>query len=464
MSNALVPSFGRRRPEPAPSPAGPVMRQAAEAAAPAAPAARPGPGAGAPLAELRALCLARIDPATVATMAPDRLAAEVERLLAEVATEQRMQLNAREQRQLALDLVDDMLGLGPLEPLLEDEAITDIMVNGHDKVFVEQRGKVVLSGIRFRDNQHLANIAQRIAAAVGRRIDESSPMVDARLADGSRVNIVFPPLAIDGPAVSIRKFARRVIDFDKLVEYGALTRPMARALQVAARCRLNVVISGGTGSGKTTMLNALSRMIDPGERVVTVEDAAELQLQQPHVVRLETRPPSLEGRGEVTQRDLVRNALRMRPDRIILGECRGPEAFDMLQAMNTGHDGSMSTVHANTSRDALIRIENMVMMGSFGLPTKAIRTQIAGAVDLILQVERQRDGSRRLVQVTELVGLEGDVFTLNDIFQLEHEGEDQDGRLRVRWKVSRARPAFMPRLAYFGQERAWAAALEEAER
>jgi pilus assembly protein CpaF len=397
-------------------------------------------------------------------MAPDRLAAEVERLLAEVATEQRLQLNAREQRQLALDLVDDMLGLGPLEPLLEDEGITDIMVNGHDKVFVEQRGKVVLSGIRFRDNQHLANIAQRIAAAVGRRIDESSPMVDARLADGSRVNIVFPPLAIDGPAVSIRKFARRVIDFEKLVDFGAMSRPMAKALQVAARCRLNVVISGGTGSGKTTMLNALSRMIDQGERIVTVEDAAELQLQQPHVVRLETRPPSLEGRGEVTQRDLVRNALRMRPDRIILGECRGPEAFDMLQAMNTGHDGSMSTVHANTSRDALIRIENMVMMGSFGLPTKAIRTQIASAVDLILQVERQRDGSRRLVQVTELVGLEGDVFTLNDVFQLEHEGEDQDGRLRVRWKVSRARPAFMPRLAYFGQERAWAAALEEAER
>jgi pilus assembly protein CpaF len=400
-------------------------------------------------------------------MTPDRLATEVERLLAEVATEQRLQLNAREQRQLALDLVDDMLGLGPLEPLLEDETITDIMVNGHDKVFVEQGGKVVLSGIRFRDNQHLANIAQRIAAAVGRRIDESSPMVDARLADGSRVNIVFPPLALDGPAMSIRKFARRVIDFDKLVEFGALTRPMAKALQVAARCRLNIVISGGTGSGKTTMLNALSRMIDHGERIVTVEDAAELQLQQPHVVRLETRAPSLEGRGEVTQRDLVRNALRMRPDRIILGECRGAEAFDMLQAMNTGHDGSMSTIHANTARDALTRIENMVMMGSFGLPVRAIRairTQIASAVDLILQVERQRDGARRVVQVTELVGLEGDVFTLNDIFALEHEGEEAEGRLRVRWRVSRARPAFLPRLAYFGLDRAWAAALEEAER
>nr|WP_240046734.1 CpaF family protein [Paracraurococcus ruber] len=430
---------------------------------PAAAPPRPG-GTAAPLAELRALCLARIDPAQVANMAPERLAAEVERLLAEVATEQRLQLNAREQRQLALDLVDDMLGLGPLEPLLEDDTITDIMVNGHDRVFVEQHGKVTLSGVRFRDNQHLANIAQRIAAAVGRRIDESSPMVDARLADGSRVNIVFPPLALDGPAVSIRKFARRVIDFDRLVEFGALPRPMAKALQVAARSRLNVVISGGTGSGKTTMLNALSRMIDPTERIVTVEDAAELQLQQPHVVRLETRPPSLEGKGEVTQRDLVRNALRMRPDRIILGECRGAEAFDMLQAMNTGHDGSMSTVHANTSRDALTRIENMVMMGSFGLPTRAIRTQIASAVDLIIQVERQRDGARRVMQVTEVVGLEGEVFTLNDVFALEHEGEGPDGRLRVRWRASRARPAFLPRLAYFGLDRAWAAALEEAER
>lgn len=472
MSNALVPSFGRRRPEASPGQGGmacgvasgmAVVRQAPEAAAHPPPASRPA-APGAPLAELRALCLARIDPASVATMTPDRLAAEVERLLAEVATEERMQLNAREQRQLALDLVDDMLGLGPLEPLLEDDSVTDIMVNGYEKVFVEQRGKVTLSGIRFRDNQHLANIAQRIVAAVGRRIDESSPMVDARLADGSRVNIVFPPLALDGPAMSIRKFSRKVIDLDRLVEFGALTRPMAKALQVAARCRLNILISGGTGSGKTTMLNALSRMIDHGERIVTVEDAAELQLQQPHVVRLETRPPSLEGRGEVTQRDLVRNALRMRPDRIILGECRGAEAFDMLQAMNTGHDGSMSTVHANTSRDALIRVENMVMMGSFGLPTRAIRTQIASAIDLILQVERQRDGGRRLVQVTELIGLEGDVFTLNDVFSLEHEGEDQDGRLRVRWKVGRARPAFLPRLAYFGLERAWMQALEEAER
>jgi len=465
VSNDLVPTFGRRAPEAThPKALSPVDRPLPDAGAAAQAAARAGSTASAPLAELRALCLARIDPSTVATMAPDRLVAEVERLLAEVATEQRLQLNAREQRQLALDLVDDMLGLGPLEPLLDDQTITDIMVNGYEKVFVEQRGRVVLSGIRFRDNQHLANIAQRIAAAVGRRIDESSPMVDARLADGSRVNIIFPPLAIDGPCLSIRKFSRQVIDFDRLVEFGALSRAMAKLLQVASRCRLNIVISGGTGSGKTTMLNALSRMIDHGERIVTVEDAAELQLQQAHVVRLETRPPSLEGRGEINQRDLVRNALRMRPDRIILGECRGAEAFDMLQAMNTGHDGSMSTVHANTARDALSRIENMVMMGSFGLPVQAIRTQIASAVDLILQVERQRDGARRVTQITELVGLQGDVFTLNDIFALEHEGEDSEGRLKVRWRVSRARPAFLQRLAYFGQERAWAAALEEADR
>jgi pilus assembly protein CpaF len=357
-----------------------------------------------------------------------------------------------------------MLGLGPIEPLLDDDTITDIMINGPDKVFVERRGTVVLSNVRFRDVQHLSNIAQRIAARVGRRIDESSPLADARLQDGSRVNIVFPPLALDGPYISIRKFARRRIDFPTLIRLGSMTAQVARILELAARSRLNVIISGGTGSGKTTLLNAMSRLIDPAERVVTVEDAAELQLQQPHVVRLETRPPNLEGKGEITQRDLVRNALRMRPDRIILGECRGAEAFDMLQAMNTGHDGSMSTVHANSTRDALTRIENMVMMGNLGLPARAIRTQILGAIDLIVQVERQRDGVRRVVQVTEVAGMEGDVFTLNDIFQLEYEGEDLDGRLRTRYRVNRARPGFHGRLAYFGTEHAWNAALDEMDR
>jgi len=415
------------------------------------------------LVELRTLCLSRLDPVAVASTPPERLALEVERLIADIATERRVQMNGREQRSMAADLVHDMLGLGPLETLLDDDLIADIMVNGPHRIFIERRGKVEISPVRFRDTAHLSNICQRIAAGVGRRIDESSPMVDARLKDGSRVNIVFPPLALDGPYLSIRKFSKKSIDFAKLVEFGAMTAPVARVLEIVCRCRLNVVISGGTGSGKTTLLNAMSRMIDPAERVVTVEDAAELQLQQPHVVRLETRPASLEGRGEVTQRDLMRNALRMRPDRIIIGEVRSGEAFDMLQAMNTGHDGSMSTVHANTTRDALTRIENMVQMGSMGLPSRAIRTQIAGAVHIIVQVERQRDGGRRTTQVTEVGGMEGEVIIMNDIFQLENDGVGPDGRLRGHYRVSRARPSFQSRLAYFGLERAWTAAMEEAE-
>jgi pilus assembly protein CpaF len=416
----------------------------------------------APSVELRALCLTRLDPTAAASMQPDRLAAEVEALLAEIATERRVQLNLREQRQLAGELVHDMLGLGPLQPLLDDDSVADIMVNGPDKVFVERGGRVALTNVHFRDAAHVANISQRIAASVGRRVDESSPMVDARLKDGSRVNIVFLPLALDGPYISIRKFAKRRIDFAGMIERGTLTPPIARILEIAGRCRLNVIISGGTGSGKTTLLNAISRMINPDERVVTIEDAAELQLQQPHVVRMETRPASLEGRDEITQRDLVRNALRMRPDRIIIGEVRGAEAFDMLQAMNTGHDGSMSTIHANTSRDAVTRIENMVQMGNIGLPVRSIRQQIVGAVDLIVQVERHRDGVRRITQLTEVCGLEGDVVILNDVFLFETDGETIDGQLSGRYRINRARPEFQQRLAYFGQDRAWAAALETA--
>ena len=456
------PVFGRRAPEAAPQTAPAAPREAHPPAASAKP--EPGQNQSSVLLELRTLCLARMDPVAVASTPPDRLAIEVERLIADIATERRIQLNGREQRILASDLVHDMLGLGPLEALLEDDQVADIMVNGPSSVFVERRGKVEASAIRFRDAAHLSNICQRIAAGVGRRIDESSPMVDARLKDGSRVNIVFPPLALDGPYLSIRKFSKKSIDFAKLIEFGAMTAPVARILEIAGRCRLNVIISGGTGSGKTTLLNAMSRMIDPSERIVTVEDAAELQLQQPHVVRMETRPPSLEGRGEVTQRDLMRNALRMRPDRIIIGEVRSDEAFDMLQAMNTGHDGSMSTVHANTTRDALTRIENMVQMGKMGLAPRAIRTQIVGAVHLIVQVERQRDGGRRVTQVSEVCGMEGDVITMNDIFQLETEGEGPNGQLRGRYRVSRARPGFHGRLAYFGLDRAWAAAMEDAER
>src|SRR5271166_4298349 len=415
------------------------------------------------LKELRAECMVRLDPAAIGGMSANELAAEVEALISEIATERRVQLNAREQHELAGELVNDMLGLGPLEKLLADETISDIMVNGPERIFAERRGKVVLTGIRFRDRQHVTNVSQRIASAVGRRIDESSPMVDARLSDGSRVNIVFPPLALDGPYISIRKFGRHKIDFTKLVEFGSMTRPVARVLEIVGRARLNIVISGGTGSGKTTLLNAMSRLIDHGERVVTIEDAAELQLQQPHVVRLETRPASLEGRGEIVQRDLIRNALRMRPDRIIVGEVRGSEAFDMLQAMNTGHDGSMSTIHANTTRDALTRVENMVQMGNMGLPARAIRTQIVGAVDLLVQVERHRDGTRRVTQITDVCGLEGEMVILNDIFQWETEGEAHDGQLRGRYRASRTRPSFQERLGYFGLDRAWAAALEEAE-
>ncbi len=448
----MTPAFGRRRQEGGAPAAPPAANDVADAPRITAP-----PEA---IVELRQLCLSQLEPSTVAMLSPERLEREVERLISELATQRRIQLNAREQRSLATELVHDMIGLGPLEVLLEDQTINDIMINGPNRVFVERLGKVVLSNVVFRDTAHLCNICQRIAVAVGRRVDESSPMVDARLKDGSRVNIVFPPLALDGPYVSIRKFSKKSIDFVKLVEFGALTPQVARVLELSSAIRLNVIISGGTGSGKTTLMNAMSRLIGQDERVLTVEDAAELQLQQPHVVRLETRPASLEGRGEVNQRDLVRNALRMRPDRIIIGEVRAGEAFDMLQAMNTGHDGSMSTIHANTTRDALTRIENMVQMGNMGLPSKAIRQQIAGAVNLIVQVERHRDGGRRITQVTEVCGMEGDVVTLNDIFQYEMQGMGADGRIRGTYRVSKARPSFMSRLVYFGLEAEWMKALE----
>jgi pilus assembly protein CpaF len=467
MNAVVKPVFGQRQGTSAvplqgtaPATAHPATASAGPDAASADLAASAGVSPQA-IAELRELCLARLDPAAVATQPADRLNAEVEHMISEIATVRRLELNGREQRDIATDLVHDMLGLGPLEPLLEDDSITDIMVNGPDRVFVERAGKVTLSGVHFRDRLHLAGICQRIASAVGRRIDEASPMVDARLKDGSRVNIVFMPLALDGPYLSIRKFSKRRIDFAKLIELGAMTPPLAQILQIAARARLNVIISGGTGSGKTTLLNAMSRLIDPGERIVTVEDAAELQLQQPHVVRLETRPPSLEGKGEVTQRDLVRNALRMRPDRIIIGEVRGAEAFDMLQAMNTGHDGSMSTIHANTTRDALTRIENMVQMGNLGLPSSAIRTQIVSAVDLMVQVERHRDGGRRITQVTEICGIEADVITMNDVFHWEVVPQHATGRLRGIYRVNAGRPTCERRLAYFGLEQEWMAVLQE---
>ncbi|NPD69965.1 CpaF family protein [Lichenicola cladoniae] len=459
--------FGRRRlgtEEEAPAEAiaerkGPTTAMGASAAA--AVATGNASAHAAALADLRSACLARVDPAAIGNVAPERLTREVERLISEIATDRRIHINAREQRSLATELVDDMLGLGPLQPLLDDDSIADIMVNGPDRVFIEQRGRLRLSPVRFRNAAHVANICQRIASAVGRRIDESSPLVDARLRDGSRVNIVFPPLALDGPYLSIRKFGKHALTFEQLVENGAMTAAMAEVLQIASSARLNIIISGGTGSGKTTLMNALSRLIDHGERIVTIEDAAELRLQQPHVVRLETRPPSLEGGGEITQRDLVRNALRMRPDRVIIGEVRGSEAFDMLQAMNTGHDGSMSTIHANTSRDALTRIENMVQMGNMGLPSAAIRQQIVSAVDMIIQIERQRDGVRRLVQITEVCGMEGEVVILNDIFRREQIGEVAEGQSSGRYEISRSRPSFWSRLVGFGLDTGWTQAMAE---
>ncbi|MEJ5233497.1 MAG: CpaF family protein [Geminicoccaceae bacterium] len=413
------------------------------------------------LARLQAALYERIDAAAAAKLPREELLRQIQELIGEIALEERLTLSSREQEQIGQSLVDNMVGLGPLEPLLRDETITDIMVNGPYQVYVERRGKLELTDVRFRDNAHVMNVAQRIATRVGRRVDETSPICDARLEDGSRVNIIAPPLAIDGCSISIRKFSKKSITLDTMVRQQNVGEAVAKVLKIAAACRLNVVISGGTGSGKTTMLNAMSQLIDHGERIVTIEDAAELQLQQPHVVRLETRPPNLEGQGEVTMRDLVKNALRMRPDRIICGEVRGPEALDMLQAMNTGHDGSMCTLHANTPREAITRIENMVMMAASTLPTKAIRQQIVGAVNLIVQVARMRDGIRRVTHVTELVGMEGDVVTTQDLFTYEYQGEGRDGILIGTFKTHPVRPHFLKRAAYYGLDRALMAAMSE---
>lgn len=403
---------------------------------------------------VQTLLMEHIDPVAAAELPRPELTEQVGEVVGELLVQEKINLNLTEQRDLVTLLLDDMLGLGPLEPLLADETISDIMINGPQQVYVEQKGKLRLTDVAFRDNQHLMNVAQRIVTAVGRRVDESSPICDARLADGSRVNVIAPPLAIDGASISIRKFTKDKITLDKMLDFGSISPPLAKVLKIAGACRLNILISGGTGSGKTTMLNALSRMIDQGERVVTIEDAAELQLQQPHVVRLETRPPNLEGKGEVDMRDLVKNALRMRPDRIILGEIRGGEAIDMLQAMNTGHDGSMGTIHANRPREALTRLENMVNMAGLNLPPKAIREQIAASLDLIVQVQRMRDGGRRTTHVTEVVGMEGDVITTQDLFRYEFTGEDEGGRLIGNFNSTGVRPHFLTNAEYFGLERA----------
>ena len=395
----------------------------------------------------------RIDSEVASRLSRAELAAQLSGVVAEVVIEEKLSLNLREQRDLVTLMLNDMLGLGPLDPLIGDESVTDIMVNGPKQIYVERKGKLELTGAAFRDNAHVMAVATRIVSLVGRRVDESSPICDARLLDGSRVNIIIPPLAIDGPSISIRKFSKKSIDLDRMARQGNLSSAMATVLKIASRARLNILISGGTGSGKTTLLNALSQMIDPEERVVTIEDAAELQLQQPHVVRLETRPPNLEGKGEISMRDLVKNALRMRPDRIILGEIRGAEAIDMLQAMNTGHDGSLGTIHANRPREALMRLENMVGMSGINLPSRAVRTQIAAAVHMIIQISRMRDGMRRITSITEIVGTEGDVITTQELFAYKFEGQGSDGMLRGAFESSGLRPNFMPKAEYYGLER-----------
>jgi pilus assembly protein CpaF len=405
----------------------------------------------------------RIEPAVAVHLTKAELGSRVDALVASIANEKRLLLNQVEQHALAATIVDEMIGLGALEPLLRDPTVSDILVNGPLMTYVERRGKLELTALRFRNNAHVLHVAQRIASSIGRRIDESSPMLDARLADGSRVNVIISPLSLRGPCISIRKFSKTMMDLTKFIDIGTVSAPLAHALEIASRCRLNMIISGGTGSGKTTLLNALSRMIDQGERIVTIEDAAELQLQQPHVIQLETRPSNIEGRGEVAQRDLVRNALRMRPDRIIMGEVRGAEAFDMMQAMNTGHNGSMSTIHANSARDALARLENMIMMANVNLPTRAIRGQIASAIDLVIQTERMRDGVRRVTEVVQVAGMEEDVISLGTLFAYRYHGENPDGTLRGSFDATRVRPRFLPRLDYFGLGKSFLDALGSAE-
>jgi pilus assembly protein CpaF len=403
---------------------------------------------------VRNAVLSTMNASSVLNYTREQFKPELGPLVAAVIERERLNIPLTEQGQIVEELLNDMFGLGPIEPLFADEAVTDILVNGPDQVYIERRGKLELTPYRFRDNAHVTTVAQRIAAGVGRRVDESSPMVDARLPDGSRVNVVLPPLALRGAAISIRKFSKRNLTLQHMVNQGNMSLAMAHVLKIAVTCRLNVLVSGGTGSGKTTLLNALSHFIHHGERVVTIEDAAELQLQQPHVVSLETRPENTEGTGGVNQRDLVKNSLRMRPDRIILGETRGEEAFDVLQAMNTGHDGSMTTIHANTPRDSLTRLESMVTMANGNLPLTSIRRQIASALHLIVQVERMRDGVRRLTRVTEVAGMEGDVIITQDLFAFRYDATAYDGEVKGTFENAHLRPTFTERASYYGLEEA----------
>ena len=477
--------FGRRpgataQKSPAPRPAGPAP--APVPAEPVAPVFQDGRRAEAPPREIAVpvenvrsddyyrtksmifgALIEAIDLTQLARLEPDAAREEIRDIVIEIIGLKNVVMSIAEQEELLDDICNDVLGYGPLEPLLARDDIADVMVNGANRTYIEVGGKIQLTGVRFRDNQQLMNICQRIVSQVGRRVDEASPICDARLPDGSRVNVIAPPLAIDGPALTIRKFKKDKLTLDQLVRFGAISPEGARILQIIGKVRCNVVISGGTGSGKTTLLNCLTAFIEHDERVITCEDAAELQLQQPHVVRLETRPPNLEGQGQVTMRDLVKNCLRMRPERIIVGEVRGPEAFDLLQAMNTGHDGSMGTLHANSPRECLARIESMITMGGFSLPSRTLREMITGSVDVIIQAMRLRDGSRRITHITEVMGMEGDVIITQDLLVYDVLGEDANGRLIGRHRSTGiGRPRFWERARYYGEEQALAAALDAA--
>jgi pilus assembly protein CpaF len=430
----------------APNSAEPAPVAAAAVIQPAKAEPRPAPTAAAGRSDLdirlrlHARLIDELDLSMLDKLSEGDLRREVLRLVADFARAERMALNSAELEALGASIYDEMVGLGPIEPLLRDEGINDILINGPFQVYVERRGELELTPIRFRDNEHLLRIVNRIVAGVGRRIDESQPMVDARLADGSRVNAAIAPVAIDGAAVSIRKFSKKPMTLEKLVEVGAMPQAVADFLYGAVRARVSSVISGGTGSGKTTLLNALSAAISAGERLITIEDAAELQLQQPHVVRMETRPPNIEGKGEIRQRELVKNALRMRPDRVILGEVRSEEAFDMLQAMNTGHEGSMATIHANNPREAISRLEQMVAMGGMNISSDAMRGQIASAIGLIIQVMRLADGKRKVTYVTEIVGMEGQVVQMQDIFTFNRTHTSADGTVHGEFRATGLRP------------------------
>ncbi|PDT80121.1 protein kinase [Sinorhizobium sp. BJ1] len=452
-------------------PTAPILAEPAAAAPraqPAAPARRRAPRAEDyydTKSQVFSALIDTIDLSQLAKLDTESAREEIRDIVNDIITIKNFAMSIAEQEELLDDICNDVLGYGPLEPLLARDDIADIMVNGAGQTFIEVGGKVEESEVRFRDNAQLLSICQRIVSQVGRRVDESSPICDARLPDGSRVNVIAPPLAIDGTALTIRKFKKDKLTLEQLVRFGSITPAASVLLQIIGRVRCNIVISGGTGSGKTTLLNCLTRYIDSDERIITCEDSAELQLQQPHVVRLETRPPNIEGEGEITMRDLIKNCLRMRPERIIVGEVRGPEVFDLLQAMNTGHDGSMGTIHANTPRECLSRMESMIAMGGYTLPAKTVREIIAGSVDVIIQASRLRDGSRRITHVTEVTGMEGDVIVTQDLMRYEIDGEDANGRIIGRHvSTGIGRPHFWDRARYFNEDKRLAATLDAMEK